>query len=402
MTNSYLIVSSIYANYIMQSIAVIVIMQFSFAFMYQLNTNLIGLGFVASGIGIGKVLMMFVGGVFSDRYGRKPCILMGMICYTCFFIGLIFCTSISQAFILTILAGAGNSFLDTGSMPALTELFPGSASSASVLIKGFISIGTFILPFIVTITYKYHIWHGYALCFFAFYLIVNTILLAFARFPCKHSILSGTKRTKSRHKKEENYFIGTPCLFIEGTCLVMMGFTISATFVIIMQWLPEIAMHGVGMNAIAAKQLISDYSMGSIFSVLCTAYIVRMLIKPVYCIILFPLLSALMLGVFLIDLSPFVCKVVAFVMGFTAAGGVLQLTIVVMQQLFPKRKGIGVGLVYTFSGLAFMLTPLIIPKLILFDVRYAILFDCLMALVSMLLGCIVLFRFRQVININKL
>ena len=60
--NSYGIAGSIYANYIIQSIALIVIMQFAEGISKQLNTDVdVGLGYVASGIGIGKILLMFVG-----------------------------------------------------------------------------------------------------------------------------------------------------------------------------------------------------------------------------------------------------------------------------------------------------------------------------------------------------
>lgn len=403
--NPYVTVGAIYANYIMQSIAVTVIMQFSFALTAQLNTDLIGLGFIASGIGIGKVFMMFIGGLLSDTYGRKPCILIGMVCYIVFFAGLLFCSNVTGVFFLTILAGVGNAFLDTGSMPALTELFPASASSASVLIKVFISIGTLILPLIATVVYEKQCWYGLVLIGFVLFLLCNAGLLFCADFSIKAITIDelNNDSTQAQAKTDINYFIGKPSVFIEGSCLIIMGFTISATFVVIMQWLPDIAMYAAGIDQIRAKQLISDYSMGSILAVLFIAYVVKNIIKPIYCIILLPFLSAVILGLFLLNLSsPLMCKIVAFGMGFTAAGGVLQLSSVVMQQLFPRRKGFGVGLMYTLSGFAFMIIPLVIPKLIFFDVRYAVLFNFAMAVISTLLGCIVLIRFRRVIPIHHI
>lgn len=401
--NPYVTLAAIYANYIMQSIAVTFIMQFSFALTAQLDTDLIGLGFIASGIGIGKVFMMFVGGLLSDTYGRKPCILSGMICYIVFFVGLLFCSNITGVFFLTILAGVGNAFLDTGSMPALTELFPASASSTSVLIKVFISTGTLILPWIATVIYEQHYWYGLAIIGFVLFLLCNAALLLCADFSIKTITIDELNNCSAKIKADPHYFIGKPNVFIEGSCLMLMGFTISATFVVIMQWLPDIATHASGMDQISAKQLISDYSLGSIVAVLFLAYAVKKMIKPIYCIILLPFLSAFMLGLFLLNLSsPLMCKMVAFVMGFTAAGGVLQLSLVVMQQLFPQRKGFGVGLMYTLSGLAFITIPLVIPKLIFFDVRYAVLFNFAMAVISTLLGCVVLVRFRRVINIHHI
>lgn len=393
--NSYGIVGSIYANYIIQSIALIVIMQFSVDISKQLNTDLVGLGYVASGIGIGKILLMFIGGILSDKFGRKPFIYIGMTCYSIFFIGMTFCTNIHVAFCLAIAVGAGNSFLDTGSMPALTECFPGSAGSASVLIKAFISMGTLVLPFIVGFFDTHQIWHGWAFLGFATYLVINGILLFPKQFPNKDTAISGSEGTG-------DYFKGIPKFGFEGVLLIVMGFTTTATFVIILQWLPAIATHGVNMSDIEAKQLISYYSTASIISVFVTAFIVKRFLKPVFCIIMLPALSALVLILFYFNISPLMCFIAAIGMGFTAAGGVLQLTLVVMQQLFPTRKGLAVGCMYTFSGLSFVVIPLIVPKLAMIDVSYAILIDFFIALSSVVLGSIVYCRFTKVIDMKRI
>ena len=393
--NSYSIAGSIYANYIIESIALIVIMQFSEEISAQLNTDLVGVGFVASGIGFGKILLMFAGGILSDKFGRKPFILMGMFCYIIFFAGILFCHNITFAFYLAMFIGAGNSFLDTGSMPALTECFPRSAGTASVLIKAFISMGTLVLPFIVTIFHTYHLWYGYAFLFFIACIILNLILLAPRKFPSKNTVICG-------NEGHNDYFIGKPNIFFEGILLIIMGFTTTATFVIILQWLPAIAEKGIGMDQMAAKQLISYYSTASIISVFTTAYIVKKFIKPIFCIIILPLLSVLTLLIFLFNLNPTMSLIAAIGMGLTAAGGVLQLTLVVMQQLFPDRKGFAVGTMYTLSGLSFIVIPLIVPKLAMTNVSYAILVDLVVALSSVILGTIVYSRFKKVIDMKKI
>ncbi|OCG14116.1 hypothetical protein A9G09_06665 [Gilliamella sp. wkB292] len=393
--NSYGIVGSIYANYIIQSIALIVIMQFSVDLTKQLNTDLIGLGYVASGIGIGKIFLMFVGGILSDKFGRKLFIFLGMACYAVFFIGMIFCTNIHLAFCLAIAVGAGNSFLDTGSMPALTECFPSSAGSASVLIKAFISIGTLVLPFIVTFFDSNQIWYGWAFLGFTAYLVINGILLLPKKFPHKDTSIKGGQGS-------ENYFKSHPKFAFEGILLIIMGFTTTATFVIILQWLPTIATEGVNMSDLDAKQLISYYSTASIISVFVTAFVVKHFLKPIFCIIILPALSAIVLIIFYFNISPVMCVIAAIGMGFTAAGGVLQLTLVVMQQMFPSRKGLAVGCMYTFSGLSFVVIPLIVPKLAMIDVSYAILIDFFIASLSLILGSIVFYRFKKVIDITKI
>ncbi|MDF7667020.1 MFS transporter [Orbaceae bacterium ESL0727] len=393
--HSYGIVGSIYANYIMQSIALIVIMQFSTDLSKQLNTDIVGLGYVASGIGIGKILLMFIGGVLSDKFGRKPFIYIGMLCYVTFFLGITFCNDIHQAFFLAIIVGAGNSFLDTGSMPTLTECFPKSAGTASILIKAFISLGSLILPLIVYFIDGHHIWFGWAFVGFSLYLLLNGLILAPQKFPSKDTAITG-------NNGDSDYFISKPKFWFEGILLILMGFTTTATFTVIWQWLPEIAHRGVGMDELSAKQLISYYSTASIISVFVTSYIVKKVLQPVYCIVILPLLSAAFLALFFFNLTPTMCFIAAIGIGFTAAGGVLQLTLVVMQQLFPKRKGLAVGCVYTLSGFSYIIVPSVIPKLTMINVSYAILIDLFIALGSVVLGAVVCYRFTRIVDMKKI
>ena len=154
------------------------------------------------------------------------------------------------------------------------------------------------------------------------------------------------------------------------------------------------------MDPIASKQLISYYSIASIISVFTTAYIVKKFIKPIYCIIILPLLSALILLMFLFNLNSTMSLIAAIGMGLTAAGGVLQLTLVVMQQLFPNNKGLAVGT--TLSGLSFIVIPLVVPKLAVTNVSYAILVDLVIASTSVILGLIVYSRFKKVIDMKKI
>lgn len=394
-SNSYSIAGSIYANYIIQSIALIVIMQFSSQLCQQLNTDKDGLGFVASGIGVGKISLMFIGGILSDHFGRKPFIFLGMCCYIIFFVGFMFCTNIYIAFALAIFVGAGNSFLDTGSMPALTECFPSSAGTTSVLIKSFISIGSFVLPYIVIFFSDHHLWHGFAFLGFVIFLLINAVNLASKKFPSKNTVIQGSQG-------HSDYFIGKPNIKIEGICLIIMGFTTTATFVIIFQWLPDIVQAATGMEENESKRLISYYSIASIISVFTTAYTVKKFMKPIIGIILLPLLSAFILILFLFNLTPFMSLIAAIGMGFTAAGGVLQLTLVVMQQLFPNHKGFAVGTMYTLSGMAFIIIPLLLPKLIKMNAGYAVLLDLVIALTSVVLGLIVYSRFKKVVDMNKI
>lgn len=397
-SNPYSIVGSIYTNYVFLSITIIVIMQFSDVISLQFDTNLIGIGYIASGLGIGKIIPLLVSGVLSDKFGRKIFIIAGSLLYVVFYIGFLLTTNIHVAFALTILVGIGNSFIDTGSMPALTECFPQSAGTANVLVKASVALGTFIIPFIVDFTYSNNIWHGWIFIIFAGAFTLNALYVSTREFPSTNVVIS----SKSDNGNETNYFLTKPKMAIEGICLILLGFTSTATFMIVQQWMPTIAIEATGMDKLDANKLVSYYSTGSIIACFVIAAVVKKLVKPVYCILLFPVLSCLVLGVFLIDITPTMCKIASFAIGFTAAGGALQLALVVMSQLFPTRKGFAVGTIYTLCGLSVIIGPLVIPTLVKNDASYAIVFNLVITAISVLLAAIVNYRYRKVIDMSKI
>ncbi|MGZ7186179.1 MFS transporter, partial [Streptococcus pyogenes] len=78
-----------------------------------------------------------------DRMGRKPAVILGIISYIAFFIGLLYSPNYHLAFIFSIFAGFGNAFLDTATYPVVVEAFDDHSrnSALSVLNKAFISMG---------------------------------------------------------------------------------------------------------------------------------------------------------------------------------------------------------------------------------------------------------------------
>lgn len=56
---------------------------------HQWQTNAAGVSIVISSLGIGRLSVLLMAGMLSDRYGRRPFIIFGMICYLIFFVGII-------------------------------------------------------------------------------------------------------------------------------------------------------------------------------------------------------------------------------------------------------------------------------------------------------------------------
>ena len=128
-------------------------------------------------LGIGRLIVLFVSGKLSDKYGRKPFILLGIVTYISFFIGILMSPTSTIACIFGILAGIANSFLDAGTYPALIEAYPDSASTATVLLKAFISAGQFLLPLFIGFLISTGAWYGWSFIIAAAILLINLPLI---------------------------------------------------------------------------------------------------------------------------------------------------------------------------------------------------------------------------------
>ena len=144
------LIGSLYVNYLFQGIATIAIAQNQDFFQAQWSASLSQVTLVISALGLGRIISLNLSGWFSDRFGRKKTVLLGVLSYILFFIGILFTRDFRWAFVATIFGGIGNAFLDTSTYPIVVEAYPSESdnSSLSVLNKSFISIGQFILPFV--------------------------------------------------------------------------------------------------------------------------------------------------------------------------------------------------------------------------------------------------------------
>lgn len=166
---------------------------------HQWQTNAAGVSIVISSLGIGRLSVLLMAGMLSDRYGRRPFIIFGMICYLIFFVGIINTHSIFIAYAFGFLAGMANSFLDAGTYPSLMEAFPRSPSTANILIKAFVSSGQFLLPMIISLLVWAELWFGWSFLLAAAIMIINGVF-CFAvasrrireiKLPSRHYLLNG-------------------------------------------------------------------------------------------------------------------------------------------------------------------------------------------------------------------
>lgn len=145
MKNTYFFTAiGLYLNYLVHGMGVILMSLNMSSLEQQWQTNAAGVSIVISSLGIGRLSVLLVAGMLSDRYGRRPFIILGMTCYMIFFIGIINTHSIFLAYAFGFLAGMANSFLDAGTYPSLMEAFPRSPSQTNGLL--FICGRSFAMP----------------------------------------------------------------------------------------------------------------------------------------------------------------------------------------------------------------------------------------------------------------
>lgn len=106
---------SLYLNYFVHGIGVIILAQNMDALAARWG-SIADVAWVISMLGIGRLIVLFVSGKLSDKYGRKPFVLLGMVTYISFFVGILLSPTSLVACIFGILAGVANSFLDAGTI----------------------------------------------------------------------------------------------------------------------------------------------------------------------------------------------------------------------------------------------------------------------------------------------
>ena len=381
---------AMYINYFIHGMGAIILAQNIDFLMEQLNTNKAGVSYVISALGLGRLIVLFVSGVLSDKYGRKPFVLLGMGTYVLFMGGILISTNVTMAFFFALLAGMANSFMDAGTYPALTECFPKASGSANVAIKAFISAGQFILPWIISFLIANNLYYGWSFIFCIVVFVINGLFIFKLKFP----EFKPVEKTEATTEKVESNVKAN--FWIEGICLILIGFTATATFQVIANWLPSFAREVAGVEQTVSLKLISIYSTGSIVSVFITSILVAKWIKQVRFTFVYPLISLIMLIILWMFPSTITCIIAAFVIGFSAAGGVLQLALTSMSELFPSSKGKITGIVFTSSSLAATIVPSITGILADINLSHVILFDIGITALGVVLALIVNIRYNIV------
>lgn len=382
---------ALYFNYFVHGMGVIILSQNASVLAHQWGTTVTGALAVVSSLGVGRIINLLISGILSDRFGRKPFVQLGIVTYFIFFVGILFSRSTLVAYILGILAGMANSFLDTGTYPGLMEIYPNSKGTSNVILKAFISAGQFLLPFIVSGLAAAGLWYGWSFVIPAAILVITFLyFLLGGAFPDSKAAAEADEKKEAEEQKDTNVKSN---IWLDGTLFIIYGYISQATFYLVSQMLTQYGQQVGHMAQSAAHSLVSWYSLGSIICVLLTAVLGKKFSEiqfvPVYTLGAF--VSILLMWLF--PTNPVLMGILALLVGFFAAGGVMQLALTVMADFFPAGKGTVTGFFYTAGSIASFTIPLFIGWI--GDMRNVMFFDVIIALIGFVDTVLIAIRYKK-------
>lgn len=387
---------SLYLNYFVHGIGVLILAQNMDALAARWG-SLADVMSVIGMLGIGRLIVLFVSGKLSDKYGRNPFVLLGMITYIAFFLGILVSPTTAVACVFGILAGIANSFLDAGTYPALIESYPESASTVTVLLKAFISAGQFLLPLFIGVLVMMNAWYGWSFIVAAVILALNFVIMLKMGFPVMNRVGNSDKNDASEAPVEAP----KSKWYLEGICFVLYGYISQATFYLISQWLTKYGVAVAQMPDLAARSLMSYYSIGSLACVFFTAFITKKGVRPITLLVVYTLISTLAIGGLYYYPSASLAPILSAVVGFSAAGGVMQLGLVMMTEMFPKGKGTMTGIFYTTGSIASFTIPVVTGYMADSGINSIMGLDAAIALAGFIVACIIYVRYNSVMKNRK-
>lgn len=296
---------------------------------------------VAAALGLGRLISLPFAGPFSDKLGRRISVLIGVASYVIFFVGIAFSPNIQIAYIAAVLGGIANSFLDTATYPAVTEIIHKYTGIATMGIKFFISVAQLLMPFFLGLAAGTQMSYLSLPLAAGVAIAVLGILAIFAPLPAASE--SGKSESFLQNLKNANFSV-------ESIALILIGFTSTATFQLWLNCAQTFGKEIAGIPSDQVSMMQTYYSAGTMVALVVTSLLITKF-KQVRFLVIYPAISVVMLGLVYVIKTPMICYVGAFVIGYAAAGGVLQMATATVNDLFPKIKGTITSLVMIASSL---------------------------------------------------
>ncbi|VTS12672.1 MFS transporter [Streptococcus pseudoporcinus] len=360
----------LWMTYFCHGIQAIIISQNALFFATKWQVEAATVFAVIAWTGLGKITFLTFAGALSDKIGRKPLIVLGLCGYVMMFGSLLVATQLWVANILAFIGGAIN--------PALFEMYPQNKATASIFSKAFISISSMLYPLFVAylVSHQLAIEIGIIVPFILSILVLIGVLLA--RFPDgdirNEENVSASEAIKILEAQQGIEHLVTSAkvtpnkqsasFAIDGLILSAFAFTIYSTFYLFQQASKLYAQHVIHLSETGAATVTSYYQLGSLMATVVFAFLMGRGIRDIALLVISPIFAGLAgLLVYLIPTAA-TLSLAGILIGFFAAGGLLQMGNAVLNQFFDKNKGRNTSLYYFVMALGSFIVPTLASRLI--------------------------------------
>lgn len=394
------LIVSLYTNFIFQGIAAIIITQNMGLFEMQWSASMSQISLVVSAIGLGRILSLSVSGVISDVVGRKITVLIGTVAYILFFALMPLTNYYYTGFVIALLAGVGNAFLDTSTYPLVLEAFPSEndSNAMSVLNKAFISIGQFILPLGTRFLLENNMYYGWAFIICFVVLSVNFVLLMILKFPKREGIVVEIHQLDE--EEEESYPVEdkelTSNIKKEGYALFAFSFVSVSIFNVFIMWIPLFSEKFTHLDSKDSLVFVSVYSVCSFVSVFLTSYIVKKGINIPKFMLMCLVTTGVALAYMLINPGLISIIIACVSVGIFAAGGIWQLGLSILLEFFPSRKGLVTSNYSLATSFSVMLSPYLTGLFAEMNMYVVFLYIIILIMIGILALLVVTKRYQEV------
>ena len=336
--------------------------------------------------GVGKFISVWIGGEISDRIGRKLPAVLGGVLYVIAFVIMLVTDNATVAAVAGFLSGLATSgFWDGALYPAIAEANPRQAGATTIGIKAVISVSGIVYPLFAALnanhvldkatntvvatanTGDWHInvWVAIILS------VIATVCAIFTPFVYddqrKTKVDSDSDKAAAKNAAEAEIQAARNAMLKKPNGLTQFvtlfyGFVIMFIMYGAQQYSKAFGQAHLGLDPVAAAGLTSIYTAGSIIAVLFWAFMMgKLRWNPVKVILIDSIIAVAGLGVVLLALPLGVGAGAVYVgialLGFGAAGGMLQTGVTQRQLICPGPRGRNVGMYYTFMGAASVFLP---------------------------------------------
>ncbi|EBM9205461.1 MFS transporter, partial [Salmonella enterica subsp. enterica serovar Schwarzengrund] len=125
-----------------------------------------------------------------------------------------------------------------------------------------------------------------------------------------------------------------------------------------------------------------------------TAPLVRKTIRSTTLLMFYTFISFIALLTVCLHPQVYVVMIFAFVIGFSSAGGVVQIGLTLMAARFPREKGKATGIYYSAGSIATFTIPLITARISEMSIAHIMWFDTGIAAAGFLLALFIGYRSR--------